>query len=230
MSECLVTPMFHHGGNFTKDSEGNLSYMHGKVHRWPPMDVDLINYFDLVVLFKELGYVKFKAMYWCDMTASNIESGLYQIHGDKEINELREGIDKNRHTDEFYIYFDHLVDLPELVAEGAVEEDVIASDVNSLRSSSSSSDDGYESTEDEAYKPPPPGYESDDSGSDDSLNKKMKKQKTRVKEKMSPKGRKKLVWLGRRGLSQQKMGQRCLLKQLREGLVENTLVLRENMC
>ncbi|RYR04294.1 hypothetical protein Ahy_B06g083965 [Arachis hypogaea] len=175
MSECLVTPMFYHGGNFKKDSEGFLSYMHGKVHRWPPMDVDLINYFDLVALFKELGYVEFKTIYWCDMTASDMESGRHAIHGDKEINELREDFNKNRHTDEFYIYFDHPVDLPEVIGKGVGEDVVISSDDISLKSSSFSSDDGYKSTEDEAYKPPLPGYESDDSGSDDSLNKKKNK-------------------------------------------------------
>ncbi|KAL4390271.1 hypothetical protein AHAS_Ahas03G0128400 [Arachis hypogaea] len=63
MSEYFVVPVFHHGGKFVRDSGGYMSYMDGKVKRFPPMDLDYVNFFDLVVLFKELGYVEYKEMY-----------------------------------------------------------------------------------------------------------------------------------------------------------------------
>ncbi|XP_057760429.1 uncharacterized protein LOC130980804 [Arachis stenosperma] len=65
--------------------------------------------------------------------------------------------------DEFYLYFDHPVDEPEIVEDAGnksnspITEEVLV-DLQSL-----SSDDRYESTEDEPYKPPPPS--ADDNGS-----------------------------------------------------------------
>ncbi|RYR59700.1 uncharacterized protein [Arachis hypogaea] len=174
MAEYFVVPVFHHGGKFVRDSEGYMSYMDGKVKRFPPMDLDYVNFFDLVVLFKELGYVEYKEMYWYDILASDIESELHPIKGDHEINEMRENKLKNRDSEEFYIYFDHPVDMPEVVDDGLAGENVVLSD------SSSSSDDGYESAEDEAWKPPPASYEEDSNTSSDErvLKKKTDKKST----------------------------------------------------
>ncbi|XP_072085035.1 uncharacterized protein [Arachis hypogaea] len=176
MSEYFAVPVFHHGGKFVRDSGGYMSYVDGKVKRFPPMDLDYVNFFDLVVLFKELGYVEYKEMYWYDILASDMEAGLHPIKGDHEINEMRENKLKNRNSEEFYIYFDHPVDMPEVVGDGLAGENVGLSD------SSSSSDDGYESAEDEAWKPPPAGYEEDsDTSSDERVLKKKTDKKSTPK-------------------------------------------------
>ncbi|XP_020963561.1 uncharacterized protein LOC110265115 [Arachis ipaensis] len=100
MSEYFAVPVFHHEGKFVRDSGGYMSYVDGKVKRFPPMDLDYVNFFDLVVLFKELGYVEYKEMYWYDILASDMEAGLHPIKGDHEINEMRENKLKNRNIDE----------------------------------------------------------------------------------------------------------------------------------
>ena len=52
MTEYLVS-IFHHGGQFARDERGILVYLNGKVDRFPRIDVDLVNLFDLVTLFKK---------------------------------------------------------------------------------------------------------------------------------------------------------------------------------
>ncbi|KAL4373561.1 hypothetical protein AHAS_Ahas05G0094100 [Arachis hypogaea] len=92
-----------------------MSDVDGKVKRFPPIDMDYVNFFDLVVLFKELGYVEYKEMYWYDILAPDMESGFHPIKGDHEINEMRENKLKNRDSEEFYIYFDHSVNMREVI-------------------------------------------------------------------------------------------------------------------
>ncbi|RYQ95163.1 hypothetical protein Ahy_B08g090219 [Arachis hypogaea] len=173
MSEDVV-PVFHHGGSFIRDNKGVLVYINGQVKRFPPMDVDLICFFDLKKLFLDLGYHDYKAMYWYDPTSKTLESGLHPIHGDKETRALQKNKIQNEDTDEFYIYFDHpilegveeiLSDTDEGAAEVVVEDAWLDNDADI--ESSSSDDDGYESTEDEPYKPPPSGYSFSDSSEDE---------------------------------------------------------------
>ncbi|RYR79072.1 hypothetical protein Ahy_A01g003940 [Arachis hypogaea] len=157
--EDYVVPVFHHGGHFVRDNQGVLLYIDGKVNKFPKMDIDLICFFALETLFKGLGYLDYKAMYWFDPKAPDLERGLHPIKRDLEINHLRENKQMNQETDEFYLYFDHpiMVTPPEDInlnfdADADVEEE--------------SSDDGYETTEDEPYRPPPAGFEDEDSDSD----------------------------------------------------------------
>ncbi|XP_020964255.1 uncharacterized protein LOC110265593 isoform X2 [Arachis ipaensis] len=157
--EEFAIPIFHHGGHFVRDNKGFLVYIEGKVEKFPKMDIDLICFFDLQTLFKCLGYLDYKAMYWFDPTAPDLENGLHLINGDLEINQLRENILKNKDTEEFYLYFDHPIMVTPVED---VEMDIdIDADVEE-----DSSDDGYETTEDEPYKPPPQGFEEDSSDSD----------------------------------------------------------------
>ncbi|XP_072060521.1 uncharacterized protein [Arachis hypogaea] len=178
MSEDVV-PVFHHGGSFVRDNKGVLVYINGKVERFPPMDVDLICFFDLKKLFLDLGYHDYKAMYWYDPTSETLESGLHPIHGDKEIRALQKNKIQNEDTDEFYIYFDHpvLEGVEEILSDsdegaaGVVVEDA-GLDNDADIESSSSDDDGYESTEDEPYKPPPSGYDFFESSEDEECSNK----------------------------------------------------------
>nr|ACN78494.1 unknown [Arachis hypogaea] len=157
--EDYVVPVFHHSGHFIRDNQGVLLYIDGKVNKFPKMDIDLICFFDLKTLFKGLGYLDYKAMYWFDPKTPDLERGLHPIKGDLEINHLRENKQMNQETDEFYLYFDHpiMVIPPEDInlnfdADADVEEE--------------SSDDGYKTTEDEPYRPPLVGFEDKDSDSD----------------------------------------------------------------
>ncbi|RYR23848.1 hypothetical protein Ahy_B02g057345 [Arachis hypogaea] len=85
---------------------------------------------------------------------------------------MRENKLKNRDSEEFYIYFNHPVDMSEVVGDGLAGESVVLSD------SSSSFDDGYESAKDEAWKPPLAGYEEN---SDTSSDERVLKKKTHKK-------------------------------------------------
>ncbi|KAL4345737.1 hypothetical protein AHAS_Ahas11G0308300 [Arachis hypogaea] len=102
-------------------------------------------------------------MFWYDPTATDLESGLHPVYGDKEIRDLQKNKMLNEDIDEFYIYFDHPimedtefidddgVSVEEVdVQEASVENDGVDNDADV---ESSDSDDGYESTEDALYKP-----------------------------------------------------------------------------
>ncbi|QHN83283.1 uncharacterized protein LOC107621161 isoform X2 [Arachis ipaensis] len=155
-----------------------MCYMHGKVKRFPSLDLDYVNFFDLVTLFKELGYTRYKEIFWLDMRTPNMEAGLHAIKEDME-NQMRENKLMNRDIDELHIYFEHEVDMAEVIEDGVALGTVVVS------SSSSSSDDGYETTEDEPYKPPLSRYETDDSSSDEGIR--AKKKKRRPKKSLSGK-------------------------------------------
>ncbi|XP_020975908.1 uncharacterized protein LOC110270817 [Arachis ipaensis] len=160
MVDVFVVPVFHHGGNFVRESNGSLVYKNGKVEKFPEMDLDFVNFGDLIILFKGLGYQSYKTVYWYDPRSPDIESGLHILTGDAGINAMRENKMKNTETDEFYLYFDHPVDEPEIVEDAGKQTNTPDDGEILVDDQSSSSDDGYESTEDEPYKPPPPGFES----------------------------------------------------------------------
>nr|XP_025662559.1 uncharacterized protein LOC112758174 [Arachis hypogaea] len=200
MDDMYVVPVFHHGGRFARNPNGTLEYTGGKVEKFPKMDLDFVNFGDLVTLFKGLGYASYRTVYWFDPTSSDLEGGLHILRGDAGINELRENKMKNSTTDEFYIYFDHQVDEPEIVdeataAEAGVEEFDDPIDVDSimrkLQPSPSTEADGQESEEDEMYKPPPSDSETvsdeDYSNVDEDGDRMRKKRSVKGKEKVLPK-------------------------------------------
>nr|XP_029143766.1 uncharacterized protein LOC112701274 isoform X2 [Arachis hypogaea] len=192
MSEDVI-PVFHHGGSFVRDNKGVLVYVNGEVKKFFPMDIDLICFFVLKKLFLDLGYHDYKAMFWYDPTATDLESGLHPVHGDKEIRDLQKNKMLNEDTDEFYIYFDHPImeDIEFIdddgvsvekveVQEASAEDDGVDNDADI---ESLDSDDGYESTEDVLYKPPPSGYSFSDSSSEEELVGAGKKGKNNGKKK-----------------------------------------------
>ncbi|XP_057719980.1 uncharacterized protein LOC130934418 [Arachis stenosperma] len=168
MVDVFVVLVFHHGGNFVRGVGGKLVYQNGKEERFPEMDLDFVNFGDLVTLFKGLGYQSYKAVYWYDPSSTEFESEMNILTGDAGINAMRENQMKHPGRGEFHIYFDHPVDEPEVVEDAAQNRDT-AGEVGETAeelNSSSSSDDGYESTEDVLYKLPPAGIDSDSSESD----------------------------------------------------------------
>ncbi|RYQ92510.1 hypothetical protein Ahy_B09g098740 [Arachis hypogaea] len=182
MDELEVIPVFHHGGIFKRNAQGKLEYVDGKVKKWPPLDIDLVNFFDFETLLKELGYREYKTMFWFDCMAPDLESGLHVMRGDTKINDMRSNKIKNKGTNEIHIYFDHPVSVPEVVDEEMQAEEIIMSD-------SSSSGDGYETTEDEPYKPPPPEYEETHSSDDSEVQKRKERLKKKKKKMVSPRKR-----------------------------------------
>ncbi|MED6112933.1 hypothetical protein PIB30_066255 [Stylosanthes scabra] len=100
-------------------------------------------------LGKQIGYLKFKAMFWHELNVIEFDHGLHEIRSDRDINEMCDFTMIHNLT-KIHVYLEHPVDVP------------IFPEVVLTRSSSPS--DFYESAEDEAYKSPLPGYESDDSG------------------------------------------------------------------
>ncbi|MED6163771.1 hypothetical protein PIB30_083236, partial [Stylosanthes scabra] len=139
-------PIFHHGGRFVRNANGDRRYVDGQVTRFSAMDVDFVNKGGLLELAKEIGYIKINEMFWQEHVGINFEAGLHSLVGDKEINEMCE-YTLNHNLKEFHIYLDHPVDVPIMPDPDPTEEPI------AVESSSSNS---YESAEDEAYKPPPP--------------------------------------------------------------------------
>ncbi|MED6114490.1 hypothetical protein PIB30_080742 [Stylosanthes scabra] len=170
MATMWVVPVFHYGGKLVRDASGELVYAAGYVEKFEEMDVDHVNYEDLVKLYKSLGFRGFKRLFWRDFNVVNLEIGLRWLARDDGT--IRELCDNARAwiaiTNEFHIYVEHNIDVPQFAPMHAVvNEEPISLDKSN--SSSSSDDGGYESVEDEAYKPPPPGYEGDtDSDASDS--------------------------------------------------------------
>ncbi|MED6177047.1 hypothetical protein PIB30_094058 [Stylosanthes scabra] len=109
---------------------------------------------DLGTLCEGLGYKKFKDLFWYDITAPEMETGLNKLVSDEGIRELIGWLTDNEEK-EFHMYVEHVVDKP-ILAEKVEEK---KGETVNLVDSSSSSDDGYEPDEEEAYKPPPSGDE-----------------------------------------------------------------------
>ncbi|XP_020976842.1 uncharacterized protein LOC110271078 [Arachis ipaensis] len=192
MTDRYVIFVFHHGRKFVSNGNGGLVYVNRKVEKFPEMDIDFINFDDLVKLYEGIGYPDYKAIYWFDNTASDIESRLHLLTGDSGICELCDHWIKNEEKDEFYVYFDHVVNGPEYVEEagagnaGTVNVECIELDDIYDNLTTSSSDDDYESTEGKPYKHPPSGY-NDDSDDEESSG---KEKRTKKKRSMTYKGKK----------------------------------------
>ncbi|MED6226496.1 hypothetical protein PIB30_104301 [Stylosanthes scabra] len=151
--------IFHHSGEFVRHHNGKLEYVNGTVNRLDDYEllVDELNFQDLVTVCEGLGYKSFKDLFWWDITAPELETGLNKLVRNEGIVELIEWLNNNVEK-EFHIFVEHVVNNP-ILAEGAEYVETIHLDDNS-----SSSGDGYEFAEDEAYKPPPCAYEEDGSG------------------------------------------------------------------
>ncbi|MED6135666.1 hypothetical protein PIB30_048825 [Stylosanthes scabra] len=135
------------------------------------MDIDFVNYEDLVKLLEGIGYNKFKCMKWYDFAKDSLERGLHPLKGDAHINEMWEHILKNlEFVDEFHIYVKHEVNIP--IPTNASEEEpnvetvVVDEDTFDSSSSSFSDNGGYESADNELYKPSPQVFAMDTESED----------------------------------------------------------------
>ncbi|MED6171634.1 hypothetical protein PIB30_042459 [Stylosanthes scabra] len=114
METVFAVPVFHVGGSLVPNADGILVYEGGSVEKFDRMDLDLVNFLDLVKLLEdELGYKTKKKLHWLDVADDNLESGLYRLLGDKEINAMRENVLRNFGlSEEFHIYVEHEVSVP----------------------------------------------------------------------------------------------------------------------
>ncbi|MED6180769.1 hypothetical protein PIB30_013397 [Stylosanthes scabra] len=79
-----------------RNGEGGIVYEGGSVEKFEKMDLDLLNYGDFVKLLEdELGYKTEKKLHWYDSVEEDLGVGLYELKGDKEINDLRGNILRN---------------------------------------------------------------------------------------------------------------------------------------
>ncbi|XP_057740546.1 uncharacterized protein LOC130957719 [Arachis stenosperma] len=62
-----------------RNAKGKLEYVDEKVKKWPPLDIDLVNFFDFVTLLKELGYREYKTSF-AKKRASKRYSGRRRKH------------------------------------------------------------------------------------------------------------------------------------------------------
>ncbi|MED6213473.1 hypothetical protein PIB30_093786 [Stylosanthes scabra] len=81
MADVYVKPVFHVGGSYVKNDYGLLIYADGKVEKFAPMDIDFVNYGDLLKLLEEIGYKNVKNMKWYDFTEDDFERGLHTLKG-----------------------------------------------------------------------------------------------------------------------------------------------------
>ncbi|MED6115460.1 hypothetical protein PIB30_090884 [Stylosanthes scabra] len=114
MDAVYASPVFHVGGRLVQNGEGQLVYEGGSVEKFDKMDLDLLNYGDFVKLLEdELGYKTEKKLHWYDCAEEDLGAGLYELNGDKEINDLRGNILRNFGlVEEFHIYVEHEVSVP----------------------------------------------------------------------------------------------------------------------
>ncbi|MED6224091.1 hypothetical protein PIB30_080426 [Stylosanthes scabra] len=163
MGDTFVVPIFHHGGSFVRNPLGELEYVNELVERFEEMDLDHVNFGNMVKLFEGLRYTKYKAVYWLDKNAPELETGLNEPEGDAGIRDMLDYLRTNLEF-EFHLYWEHVINEPVMAGEALEGEN---SGVNAgrdggasgqpinLDETTSSSEDRYESVEDEAYKPPP---------------------------------------------------------------------------
>ncbi|MED6130158.1 hypothetical protein PIB30_115273, partial [Stylosanthes scabra] len=114
-------------------------------------------------MLEGLGFRTHRALHWYDCTEEDLEAGLYRIHGDVEVFDMRANVVRNFGlSEQFDIFVEHEVNVPLLAtAPGDTDAEPIVVDEGEGLSSSSTDDGGYESAEDEPYKPPPAGVDDD---------------------------------------------------------------------
>ncbi|MED6141657.1 hypothetical protein PIB30_105643 [Stylosanthes scabra] len=80
------------------------------------MDLDFVNFGDMVKLFEDLRYTKYKAMYWLDKNAQELETGLNELEGDAGIRDMLDYLRTNREL-EFHLYWEHVINEPVIAEE-----------------------------------------------------------------------------------------------------------------
>ncbi|MED6189868.1 hypothetical protein PIB30_100225 [Stylosanthes scabra] len=113
MASIFVKPVFHVARRFLRTEDGVYVYDDGKTEKFAPMDIDFVNYGDMVKLLEEIGYNKFKKMQWYDFAEDDLEARLHKLEGDSDINAMCKHLMRNFGlTHEFHIYVEHEVDVP----------------------------------------------------------------------------------------------------------------------
>ncbi|MED6114466.1 hypothetical protein PIB30_080464 [Stylosanthes scabra] len=136
MGDTFMVPIFHHGGSFVRNPLGELEYVNGLVERFEEMDLDFVNFGDMVKLFEDLRYTKYKAVYWLDKNAPEIETGLNELEGDAGIREMLDYLRTNREL-EFHLYWEHVINEP-VIAEEAPEGEISRANAGRLSAYASS--------------------------------------------------------------------------------------------
>ncbi|MED6195153.1 hypothetical protein PIB30_035368 [Stylosanthes scabra] len=173
MGDTFVVPIFHHGGKLVRNPLGELKYVNGMVERFEEMNLDHVNLGDMEKLLESLRYTKYKAVYWLDKNAPELEAVLNEIEGDAGIREMIDYLRMNLEF-EFHLYWEHVINELVMVEEANVgaanaganswAEGGSSGQPINLDDATVSSEDGYESVEDMAYKPPPPGNDDSELG------------------------------------------------------------------
>ncbi|MED6209811.1 hypothetical protein PIB30_058291 [Stylosanthes scabra] len=114
MGDTFVVPIFHHGGQLLQNLLGELEYVNGLVKRFEEMDIDHVNFGDMVKLFESLGYREYRRVFWEDRNAPELETGLNTMRGDAGVRELLDYLRQNLET-EFHLYWDHVINDPIII-------------------------------------------------------------------------------------------------------------------
>ncbi|MED6206871.1 hypothetical protein PIB30_030641 [Stylosanthes scabra] len=122
MDSVFVKPIFHVHGRFVRNDYGVYIYADGQAEKFDSMDIDFVNYGDLLKLLEGIGYKKIKKMQWYDVAEDDLEAGLHKLEGDADINAMCEHLMRNFGLiDEFHIYIEHEVDIPVPASDGGAK-------------------------------------------------------------------------------------------------------------
>ncbi|MED6173055.1 hypothetical protein PIB30_055703 [Stylosanthes scabra] len=112
MATIYVVPVFHVGGKLFQNEDGVLVYEGGKVEKVEEMDIDHLNFGDLVKLLETLGFITHKRIFWLEANAIDLEDGLNLLDGDRSVRDMYNDLLMNVHASkEFHIYVEHPVDV-----------------------------------------------------------------------------------------------------------------------
>ncbi|MED6157605.1 hypothetical protein PIB30_024774 [Stylosanthes scabra] len=128
-----VIPVIHVGGRIGQYDNGVLSYLDGEVYTFDAVDPETLCKSDLEGMAKSLGFPIFSVVYWLEPTAMNLEFGLFELNGDRAMDELRNRILATGCVD-FEVFFEHPISEP-IVAE-EFEEPCAATQVPNSASAS----------------------------------------------------------------------------------------------
>ncbi|RYR79801.1 hypothetical protein Ahy_A01g004607 [Arachis hypogaea] len=112
--DVLLDIMFHHGGNFEKDDEGNLRYTPDNVTCLGDLDEDTLDVFFIRNYYKELGYDKILQCWWL-VPGRKLETGLRNLKSDDELREMCFLAQKNNGLVD--VYFEHGVSSPDYLED-----------------------------------------------------------------------------------------------------------------
>lgn len=74
-----ITLFYQTQGKYVRVEYQRLKYVGGRVDGVPSMDIDTVNYFDLVELLKSLGYHDLTSMNWMHLKYPCLNSGLNKL-------------------------------------------------------------------------------------------------------------------------------------------------------